>query len=542
MTYQIGSKGDEIKKLQQQLTDAGYDPKGIDGIYGNNTAAAVKAYQQANNLTVDGIAGTQTLGSLNRPATPATPVAAPTTVTPMTPEQARQSLLDTGKYETYTDATGRIQTRLKQGYQTPTPQPAQPQQALPAMPEYQSPYTAEMQKALQDYQNWASQPYVSEYAPQIESLISNIMTRQFNYNPATDAQAQLAIKELTRNVLETMNSKGILNSSITENQLQQGISDILPQYQQIARQQFMDEGNQLMSQVDMLMGADETAYGRYQDEGKRYADVLGVVMDMDENQYTKWKDAYTMRYQQKRDQIADEQTRLESDRQKITDAWDRVSELGYVDNQSSIILGVEPGTLSKEAREAKQEIEARAAEQKQSLQNQLATINAQYEKEKKVSTLKENSTAAPEKLGNEQQVQRYYELRDIYFGGGSGTYANDPLKAYNWLVAHAKNNIALIGQGLYNKLLAELTDNMKVQKSYGEKELTNSQEFTQQSTVAKTALSMKTKIVDGGPAYTNEEIASYIINSGLDAETALPSVLQQVFTIDELRTMGLWED
>ena len=93
-----------------------------------------------------------------------------------------------------------------------------------------------------------------------------------------------------------------------------------------------NDGGTLMSQVDMLMGIDETQYGRYQDEGKRYADVLGVVMDMDETQYQRWTDAYTRRYQTERDKITDAADKVEADRQKIKDAWERTSELGYVDN------------------------------------------------------------------------------------------------------------------------------------------------------------------------------------------------------------------
>lgn len=62
----LGSRNDEVKRLQQELINQGYDvgSSGADGIYGAKTQAAVKAYQQANNLTVDGIAGNQTQTSL----------------------------------------------------------------------------------------------------------------------------------------------------------------------------------------------------------------------------------------------------------------------------------------------------------------------------------------------------------------------------------------------------------------------------------------------------------------------------------------------
>ena len=58
-----GSSGDEVKKLQEALNQNGYTLD-VDGIFGNKTLAAVKDYQTKKGLTVDGIAGENTLGSL----------------------------------------------------------------------------------------------------------------------------------------------------------------------------------------------------------------------------------------------------------------------------------------------------------------------------------------------------------------------------------------------------------------------------------------------------------------------------------------------
>ena len=59
-----GSTGDEVTALQKQLNSVGNYNLDEDGIYGSNTAKAVKDYQIKNKLTVDGIAGDITLGSL----------------------------------------------------------------------------------------------------------------------------------------------------------------------------------------------------------------------------------------------------------------------------------------------------------------------------------------------------------------------------------------------------------------------------------------------------------------------------------------------
>lgn len=64
---QKGDEGPEVAKTQQALLDKSYDPKGIDGIFGNNTEKAVKAFQKANGLVVDGCVGPKTKDILFKP-------------------------------------------------------------------------------------------------------------------------------------------------------------------------------------------------------------------------------------------------------------------------------------------------------------------------------------------------------------------------------------------------------------------------------------------------------------------------------------------
>lgn len=78
-TLRKGSQGSAVSALQTMLNRLGFDSGKVDGIYGTKTMAAVRSFQEANGLTVDGIAGEQTLTTLAiRAATldsvPATPV------------------------------------------------------------------------------------------------------------------------------------------------------------------------------------------------------------------------------------------------------------------------------------------------------------------------------------------------------------------------------------------------------------------------------------------------------------------------------------
>ena len=59
-----GSRGSEVTQIQTKLKRWGYYNGVVDGIYGSQTLAAVKYFQRKNGLTVDGIAGTNTLRAM----------------------------------------------------------------------------------------------------------------------------------------------------------------------------------------------------------------------------------------------------------------------------------------------------------------------------------------------------------------------------------------------------------------------------------------------------------------------------------------------
>lgn len=59
-----GDQGDDVRKLQTALTDAGYELGKIDGDFGIKTQRAVVCFQFEHSLEVDGIAGPQTQAKL----------------------------------------------------------------------------------------------------------------------------------------------------------------------------------------------------------------------------------------------------------------------------------------------------------------------------------------------------------------------------------------------------------------------------------------------------------------------------------------------
>lgn len=67
-TLRKGSKGDNVKQVQNLLLELGYDlPRyGADGSFGNETDAAVRAFQRDEGLDVDGVIGAKTWAALDK--------------------------------------------------------------------------------------------------------------------------------------------------------------------------------------------------------------------------------------------------------------------------------------------------------------------------------------------------------------------------------------------------------------------------------------------------------------------------------------------
>ena len=97
-TLRRGDTGQSVRDLQQKLKNLGYYTGTVDGDFGAGTESALKAFQRANGLSADGVAGSKTMSTLSTAgAKPkatantahATNRPAPKSYTPSTPNKYR---------------------------------------------------------------------------------------------------------------------------------------------------------------------------------------------------------------------------------------------------------------------------------------------------------------------------------------------------------------------------------------------------------------------------------------------------------------------
>lgn len=114
-TLKVGSRGSDVRLLQQRLVSLGYLDSGIDGSFGDATKNAVIAFQTAQGISADGIAGPATIKALFADSA-ATPTPSPTPVPTATPKPT-VSVTVNPKYTLKTGSKGDnvkiLQNRLK---------------------------------------------------------------------------------------------------------------------------------------------------------------------------------------------------------------------------------------------------------------------------------------------------------------------------------------------------------------------------------------------------------------------------------------------
>jgi len=83
-TLRQGARGEAVKAMQRLLRDRGFSPGPIDGYFGPQTTAKVRAFQQSRRIVVDGVVGNQTWAELAKPS-PTAPAPAPAPAAPAPP-------------------------------------------------------------------------------------------------------------------------------------------------------------------------------------------------------------------------------------------------------------------------------------------------------------------------------------------------------------------------------------------------------------------------------------------------------------------------
>jgi len=218
----------------------------------------------------------------------------------------------------------------------------------------QSDAVTQAQQALQNQQANKPGEYQSQYQSGMQDLMGQIQNRPgFQYDVNSDALyqqvAQNYMQQGQQAMMDTMGQAAAMTggygNSYAQNAGQQAynqqllaLTEMIPQFQKMALQQYQMEGDDLLTRYNLMMQQDESAYARYQDDLNRYyadLDRLQAAYDSERDydysrftddrdfSYGQYIDDRNYQYQLDRDQTEDErwiqQWQYQQERDRIAD-------------------------------------------------------------------------------------------------------------------------------------------------------------------------------------------------------------------------------
>ena len=227
--------------------------------------------------------------------------------------QRVKDIVDAAERQAFSDAMQEVQQRLQVPPAQPLPQGAQFQQ----FQRPQVPYQSEIADLVGRLQEMISRPFNPEDYPGYQALEETVKRQA--------AKASLR-------ALEELNARGILNSTIAAEK----VAQIEQEY--------------WIQALPLIL---ERAYGMRQDEIRNLMALLDYYRRAAEEEYSREWEYQTWMYEQ---QLAQLQMAIEEQERQIKSAWERVNNLGYVDNAASAVLGLPVGTPSWEAKKTAEQM------------------------------------------------------------------------------------------------------------------------------------------------------------------------------------------
>ena len=200
---------------------------------------------------------------------------------------------------------------------------------------------AQAQQALAQQQANKPGQYQSQFQSGLNDLMGQIQARPgFQYDVNADALYQQAAQNYMQQgqqaMMDTMGQAAAMTGGYGNsyaqtagqqqyNQHLLGLTEMIPQFQQMAMQQYQMEGNDLLNQYNLMLQQEESAYNRWMDNVNRYyadLDRLQAAYDNERSyDYSRFTDDRDFAYGQYRDQQEDQ---YRADRDAVADdQWNR---------------------------------------------------------------------------------------------------------------------------------------------------------------------------------------------------------------------------
>lgn len=395
MALTYGSRGDDVLEYQKQMKAAGFDPGPLDGIYGKRTEAANTAYKASMQQATSSLA----------PPSPASSLAPPDPAAGLI--GLRSTAERMGANVGWSPETG----ATLNGAKVNTAGMVNKDNAWYGKPE--DIYGLVGTSKAPEYQTGGGM-----FSPEeMQGLVQKILNPQaFSFDASNPMIAsmmgqaeQQGEKAFNNNIADMTSLTGGRLNSWAAGQASQArsgaMTDIMPQLYEMAYGMWNDSQDRNLTNLNALMGVDETMYGRSRDS---YGDMISAA-----------------------------NTGLGIENQKFE-------------------RGIDERNYGRDVMESDRNYGRDVLESDRNYNRDVLESNRDYGLRAASSRGSSEESNDITGLGSPEQVQSYYDFLDIFSGGGNGTYKDNPAAAYTRLVGNRGQIEKMVGTKLYNKLVSDI--------------------------------------------------------------------------------------
>lgn len=218
----------------------------------------------------------------------------------------------------------------------------------------------------------------------LKEYINNIIEAQmkpFQYNVEEDPSAISARKQLEQSMAEMAGKRGFLYSGLQQDIVAQQFEKVAPVFEEASYQRHQDFLNRQLQLANVIMNWDQLQASNSRNEQELYQMKANFISQLDAREIGMFRTMLEQRRFEMEFALDEERLEMEKREFDMEQAWRRVNELGYADNETAIKLGISPGVEAGWVKKmiAEHQYQMSIMAEKHKYDMEMLTVNKQLE-------------------------------------------------------------------------------------------------------------------------------------------------------------------
>lgn len=225
------------------------------------------------------------------------------------------------------------------------------------------------------------EPYQFKYRPEIMEALGEVK-KPFEYDPRQDPYLRMAQEDVMQKTMAEFNRRGVLGSTITAERAALEAGKLEPQYYQLAYNRYQDNIDNQLKRADVLRNLDLDDYTAYQQNIENLFRKVGEYRNLDADDLVAYQTNLDTIFRNAENNLQERKFQFGKISDTLTQAYEKIQNQGYVDNETSAITGLPVGSISEQIRTSLLDFIRTYETNAQQLEDQLTQLREQHEMNK----------------------------------------------------------------------------------------------------------------------------------------------------------------